>query len=77
MGFMTSVKKTTRRAARPRPDKFSKKRSGLVSQSIRISVEQNKLLRQAAELEGMSISLWASRVLIAAAKKEIAAADDN
>ena len=40
---------------------------------IRLSVDQNKLLRQAAELEGFSLNLWMTRTLVAAAKKRIAA----
>lgn len=69
-----SISKKTPKAARPRKDKYSKKRSGWVSQTVRISVDQNKLIREAADLEGMSISFWASRALVAAAKKQIAAA---
>jgi uncharacterized protein (DUF1778 family) len=45
-----------------------------VSQSVRLSVEQNKLVREAAGIEGMSVNFWASRTLVAAAKKQIAAA---
>ena len=55
-----------------RPDLYSKKRSGFIKQGVRISVEQNKLLREAAELEGFSLNLWMTRVLVAAAKKRIA-----
>jgi len=57
-----------------RPDKYSKKRSGSVSQSVRATVAENKLLRQAAELERMSINAWCVKTLVAAAKKQIAAA---
>jgi uncharacterized protein (DUF1778 family) len=72
-----TTKKPTRRAARPRPDKYSKKRSGYVSQTVRLTVEQNKLVREAADLEGMSISFWSSRTLVAAAKKQIAASAND
>jgi len=56
----------------PRPDLYSKKRSGTVKTGIRISVADNKLLRKAAELERMSQSLWMVRALLAAAKARIA-----
>jgi uncharacterized protein (DUF1778 family) len=70
-----TTKKSTRKAAKPRPDRYSKKRSGYISQSVRLTVAENKLLREAAELEGMSINFWATRALVAAAKKAIAAAE--
>lgn len=69
-----TTKKSTRKAAKPRPDRYSKKRSGYISQSVRLTVAENKLLREAAEFEGMSINFWATRALVAAAKKAIAAA---
>jgi uncharacterized protein (DUF1778 family) len=74
MMLSMATSKKTPKAARPRPDRYSKKRSGYVSQTVRISVEQNRLIREAADLEGMSISFWASRTLVAAAKKQIATA---
>jgi uncharacterized protein (DUF1778 family) len=70
-----ATKKITRKAAKPRPDRYSKKRTGYVSQSIRLTVEENKLVRRAADLDGMSINFWATRNLVAAAKKQIAAAE--
>ena len=70
---MANSKKVPR-AAKARPDRYSKKRSGIINQSVRLTVEQNKLIREAADLEGMSISFWANRTLVAAAKKLIAAA---
>jgi len=69
-----ATKKTIRGSSSyPRPDNYSKKRSGVVKTGIRLEVEQNKLLRQAAELEQMSLNLWMTRTLVAAAKKRIAA----
>ena len=47
-----------------------------MSQTVRLDVDQNKLVRKAADLEGMSISFWASRTLVAAAKKIIAASEN-
>jgi hypothetical protein len=72
-----TTKKVTRKASKPRPDRYSKKRSGYISQSVRLTVDENKLVRQAADLEGFSINLWATRTLVAAAKKQIAAAANN
>lgn len=69
-----ATSKKAPRAAKSRPDRYSKKRSGTINQSVRLTVEQNKLIREAADLEGMSISFWANRTLVAAAKKLIAAA---
>jgi uncharacterized protein (DUF1778 family) len=60
-----------------RPDKYTKKRSGQVAQSLRLTVAENKLLREAATLERMSINVWAVRTLLAAAKRRIAAESKN
>lgn len=57
----------------PRPDRYSKKKNGTFRQSLRLNKEDNMLIREAAQLEGMSINLWLSRVALAAAKKVIAA----
>jgi uncharacterized protein (DUF1778 family) len=70
-----ATKKTPRKSSKPRPDKYSKKRSGYISQSLRLTSDENKLLRQAAGLEGFSINFWSVRTLVAAAKKQIAAAE--
>lgn len=59
----------------PRKDRYSKKRSGFVSQSVRLSVAENRLVRKAADMERMSISLWASRALVAAAKAQLPQAE--
>jgi uncharacterized protein (DUF1778 family) len=59
------------RGSLPRPDRSSKKRSGLLKTGIRLSVDDNKLLKKAAELEGFSVNLWMVRTLVAAAKKRI------
>jgi hypothetical protein len=76
MAFM-ATKKSSRGASKPRPDRYSKKRSGYISQSVRLTVAENKLMREAAELEGFSINFWATRTLVAAAKKQIAAAAND
>jgi hypothetical protein len=60
-----------------RPDRYSKKRSGNISQSVRITVAENKLLRDAASLDRMSINAWCGKTLVAAAKKRIAAEPNN
>jgi uncharacterized protein (DUF1778 family) len=69
-----TVKKTVkkRKAGKSRPDRRSKKRSGYVNQTVRVLVEENRMIREAADLEGMSINFWAVRVLLAAAKSRIA-----
>jgi len=71
MMALMATKKTMRGGASARPDLYSKKRSGFIKQGVRISVEHNKLLRRAAELEGFSLNLWMTRTLVAAAKKRI------
>ena len=65
-------KKEVRRGASPRPDMYTKKRSGLIAQSIRVTVQENRLFRKAAGR--LSFNQWASEILIAAAKEQIAAA---
>lgn len=55
----------------PRPDLYSKKRSGKVAQSLRITVEQNKKYRKAASLQGYSLNTWMVRWLDAAALHDI------
>jgi uncharacterized protein (DUF1778 family) len=71
---MTEKKTVKRGASRGRPDLFSKKRSGTVNQSLRLTVDDNKLVRKAAKIEGLSINLWASRAVTATARQVIAAA---
>ena len=66
-----TTKKVTRKTAKARPDKYSKKRSGYISQSVRLTVAENKLVRSAAELDGFSINFFATRALVAAAKARI------
>jgi uncharacterized protein (DUF1778 family) len=61
------------RGSVPRPDRYSKKKKGPFRQSLRLNKENNDLIRQAAELEGMSLNLWLSRCALTAAKKVIAA----
>lgn len=60
-----------------RPDRYSKKRSGSVSQSVRLSVAENKLVRQASALDRMSINAWSVKILVAAAKNLIAASENE
>jgi uncharacterized protein (DUF1778 family) len=61
-----------RKAARPRPDRYSKKKAGYVSQSLRLTADENKLIRKASGLEGSSINHWAVLALVKAAKARIA-----
>lgn len=61
----------TAKRSKPRPDKYSKKRSGNVAQSLRITVEQNKQYRKAASLQGYSLNSWMIRWLDAAAMHDI------
>jgi uncharacterized protein (DUF1778 family) len=67
-----ATKKIVRRSSSPRPDRQSKKRSGYLNQSLRLTVADNKLLREAAALDGCSINFWAVRALVAASKVRIA-----
>lgn len=66
IAFMATVKHTT-----PRPDKYSKKRSGSISQSLRVTVEQNKRYREASSIKGQSLNTWMVRWLDAAALHDI------
>jgi uncharacterized protein (DUF1778 family) len=68
---VTTKKTLPRKASRPRPDRHSKKKTGYVSQSIRLTVAENLLVREAAALDGMSINFWASRALLVAANNRI------
>lgn len=65
-----AAKKVVRRGTKSRPDKYSKKRSGMVAQSLRLTVQENKLLRKAAG--ALSFNLWATQVLIDAANQILA-----
>ena len=71
MEAMATSKKPKARGSAPRPDRYSKARSGLVKTGIRLDASLNKLLIQAAELEMLSLNSWMTRVLVAAAKKRI------
>jgi hypothetical protein len=66
-----ATKKATRKSASPRPDRYSKKKSGYISTSLRMIVADNKILRKAATLDGLSINHWCMRLLLTAAKKRI------
>ena len=70
-----TTKKGRGPSRRPRPDLHSNKKEGFVTQGIRISVDENKLIRQAAEIERRSINAWAVDALVNAAKKVIRAAE--
>ena len=72
--MVTKAKKKVRKAALPRPDRYSKKRSGYVSQSVRLEVADAKLIREAATAKRMSTNYWMMTHLVAMAKKELAAA---
>lgn len=67
-----ATRKEVRKSALPRPDRYSKKKKGYVAQSFRVSVEDAKLIRDAAALRGFSINLWMQQILIPTAKKELA-----
>lgn len=47
----------------------SRKRTGIVVQSIRLLAADNKTMHKAAKEEGISFNGWASRVLIREAEK--------
>lgn len=47
----------------------SKRRSGIIVQSIRILVTENNLMHKAAKAEGISFNGWASRILKREAEK--------
>lgn len=76
MYYDAMTKQIKRRGgSKPRPDMHSKKRSGNVAMSLRVSVPEARLIRQASALKGVSSNLWMSQLLLAAAKKELAAAE--
>jgi uncharacterized protein (DUF1778 family) len=66
---------TPRKGSKPRPDMVSKKRSGYVSQSVRVTVAEAKLIRKAASAKDESTNYWMTKILLAAAKKQLAAKD--
>lgn len=47
----------------------SKRRTGIIVQSIRILVTENNLMHKAAKAEGISFNGWASRILKREAEK--------
>lgn len=49
----------------------AKKKTEYIAQSIRMTTEENALVREAADLDGFSINLFATRALVAAAKARI------
>ena len=59
-----TTKKQVSKYSGPRPDRFSKKRSGTVAQTVRFSVQENKQIRKAATLQKMSISAWGAVTLL-------------
>jgi uncharacterized protein (DUF1778 family) len=60
-----------------RPDLYSAKTEGKIAQSVRITVEENNLIKEAANLEGFSLNLWMKRVLLRAARAKVASAKGN
>jgi uncharacterized protein (DUF1778 family) len=50
---------------------YSTKKTGEVSQSFRIPVKTNKLIRDAADLDHRSINSWIVKTLAAAAKRQV------
>jgi uncharacterized protein (DUF1778 family) len=59
------------RGGAPRPDRYSDKTGGKMRQTLRLSPEQNQLLRDASEEEGLSINSWAIRILVKAARAQL------
>jgi uncharacterized protein (DUF1778 family) len=53
---------------------YSKKKKGFVATSLRMTVEEAKLVREASLHNRMSTNLWMLTTLIPAAKKELAKA---
>jgi uncharacterized protein (DUF1778 family) len=69
---MTS-KKAGMKEGTPRPDRYSDKTDGKLRQTLRLNPEQNILLRNAAEADGLSINTWAVRILVRVARRQLAA----
>jgi predicted HicB family RNase H-like nuclease len=69
-GITMTAKSTFKKYAgrSPRPDRYSDKTEGKIRQTLRLSPEQNQLIRAVAEAEGLSINTWAVRLLMRAAK---------
>jgi len=59
------------RLSGPRPDRYSKKKSGPLKQSLRLTVDENKLIRKAAGINRQSINNWMVGVLMTAAKAQL------
>jgi len=71
---MTTPRKRGAQPGKARPDLHSKRKDGLVNQSLRLTVDENKLVRKAAALERRSINSWAVGELVKAAEASIATA---
>jgi uncharacterized protein (DUF1778 family) len=69
-----TTKKRGAQPGRSRPDLRSKKKDGIVNQSLRLTVEENNLIRKAADLERRSINSWAVVELVRIAELRIAEA---
>ena len=65
-------KKIPNRRERPRPDRYSDKTDGKLKQTLRLTPEQNKVIREASKLEGLSINNWAVRILVRFAERRVA-----
>lgn len=50
----------------------TKKRTGMIVQSLRMPVADNKLIRRAAQISRMSINGWGVKAIVEAAEKVIA-----
>jgi uncharacterized protein (DUF1778 family) len=66
-----ATKKATRRRIKSGAGTRSKKKDGYVLQSVRMLVDENNKVREAAEYSGLSINLWCVETLTSAAEKVI------
>jgi hypothetical protein len=72
-------RKIARRAAKPRPDRQSTKRSGMIRQSLRLDISEARLLRKAAgqKRPRLSIHAWMVDTLMSAAKRELGIVEES
>ena len=72
-------KKKVRTSGKPRKDRQSDKRSGLIRQSLRLEVPEARLIRRAAGAvrPKQSIHYWMVTVLTTAAKYQLGILNDN
>lgn len=62
---------STKKGGTARPDKYSKKRGGVVAQSVRLTVAEARLIRKASALQHISAHQWMKQLLVAVAKLEV------